>query len=60
MNKSKFKDQQGVFALKQAESGTKGLRQLESLEGENKRLKSRVADLSLAKQILQGVLSKKL
>ncbi len=40
--------------------GTEELRQLKSLEEENKRLKSLVADLSLDKQILQDVLSKKL
>lgn len=40
--------------------GTEELRRLKSLEDENKRLKSLVADLSLDKQILQDVLSKKL
>jgi putative transposase len=40
--------------------GTEELRRLKSLEEENKRLKSLVADLSLDKQILQYVLSKKL
>lgn len=40
--------------------GTEELRRLKSLEEENKRLKSLVADLSLDKQILQDVLSKKL
>ena len=34
------------------------LRRLKSLEEENRRLKSLVADLSLDKQILQDVLSK--
>ena len=40
--------------------GVTELRKLKSLEDENKRLKSLVADLSLDKQILQDVLSKKL
>ncbi|SMP80675.1 putative transposase [Neorhodopirellula lusitana] len=40
--------------------GTEELRRLKQLEEENKRLKSLVADLSLDKQILQDVLSKKL
>ncbi len=40
--------------------GTEELRRLKSLEEENKWLKSLVADLSLDKQILQDVLSKKL
>ena len=88
MKKSRFTDEQIVFALRQAESGTPieevcrkigvsqqtfyrwkkkfgdlgvtELRKLKSLEDENKRLKSLVADLSLDKQILQDVLSKKL
>ena len=37
--------------------GTEELRRLKSLEEENKRQKSLVADLSLDKQILQDVLS---
>ena len=40
--------------------GTEELRSLKQLEEENRRLKSLVADLSLDKQILQDVLSKKL
>ena len=40
--------------------GTEELRRLKQLEDENRRLKSLVADLSLDKQILQDVLSKKL
>lgn len=40
--------------------GVTELRKLKSLEEENRRLKSLVADLSLDKQILQDVLSKKL
>lgn len=40
--------------------GTEELRRLKQLQEENKRLKSLVADLSLDKQILQDVLSKKL
>ena len=40
--------------------GVAELRRLKSVEEENKRLKSLVADLSLDKQILQDVLSKKL
>ena len=40
--------------------GVEELRRLRSLEEENKRLKALVADLSLDKQILQDVLSKKL
>ena len=39
--------------------GVAELRRLKSLEEENRRLKSLVADLSLDKQILQDVLSKK-
>ena len=39
--------------------GVEELRRLKSLEDENKRLKALVADLSLDKQILQDVLSKK-
>ena len=42
------------------ELGVTELRKLKSLADENKRLKSLVADLSLDKQILQDVLSKKL
>ena len=40
--------------------GVAGERRLRELEDENKRLKALVADLSLDKQILQDVLSKKL
>ena len=40
--------------------GTEVLRRMKQLEEENKRLKSVVADLSLDKQMLQDVLSKKL
>ncbi len=40
--------------------GTEELRRLKQLEEENRRFKSLVADLSLDKQILQDVLSKKL
>ena len=40
--------------------GVEELRRLRNLEEENKRLKSLVADLSLDKQILQDMLSKKL
>lgn len=40
--------------------GVSELRKLRTLEEENKRLKSLVADLSLDKQILQDVLAKKL
>ena len=40
--------------------GVEELRRLKSLEEENKRLKSLVADLSLDKQILQDVLAEKL
>ena len=39
--------------------GVEELRRFKSLEDENKRLKALVADLSLDKQILQDVLSKK-
>lgn len=45
---------------KYAGMGVEELRRLKSLEEENRRLKSLVADLSLDKQILQDVLSKKL
>ena len=40
--------------------GTSELRKLKQLEDENRRLKRLVADLTLDKQILQEVLSKKL
>ena len=40
--------------------GVAEVRRLRELEDENKRLKASVADLSLDKQILQDVLSKKL
>lgn len=40
--------------------GVAEVRRLRELEDENKRLKALVADLSLDKQILQDVLSKKL
>lgn len=40
--------------------GTSELRKLKQLEDENRRLKRLVADLTLDKQILQDVLSKKL
>ena len=54
--------QQTFFRWKKKFAGlrTEELRRLKSLEEENKRLKSLVADLSLDKQILQDVLSKKL
>lgn len=39
--------------------GVSELRRLKALEDENRRLKGLVADLSLDKQILQDVLSKK-
>ena len=40
--------------------GTSELRRLKQLEGENRKLKQMVADLSLDKHMLQDVLSKKL
>ena len=54
--------QQTFYRWKQkfAGMGVEELRRLKSLEEENKRLKALVADLSLDKQILQDVLSKKL
>jgi putative transposase len=45
---------------KYAGLGVPELRRLRQLEEENKRLKRMVADLSLDKQMLQDVLSKKL
>jgi len=88
MKKSKFTEEQIIFALKQTELGTSvsaacrkmgiseatfyiwekkygglgtsELRKLRQLEEENKRLKQLVADLSLDKQMLQDVLTKKL
>jgi len=88
MKKSKFTEEQIVFALRQAETGTQvaevcrkmgisdatyynwkkkygglglsELRRLKQLEEENRQLKKLVADLSLDKQMLQDVLSKKL
>jgi len=88
MKRKRYTEQQIVFALRQAESGTPvveltrkmgvtestfyrwkrrfgGLgipevRRLKQLEEENRRLKQLVADLTLDKQMLQEVLSKKL
>jgi putative transposase len=88
VKRSKFTDEQIIFALRQAETGTRvaevcrkmgiseamfykwkkkygGLgvaevRRLKQLEEENRRLKRMVADLSLDKQMLQDVLSRKL
>jgi putative transposase len=45
---------------KYAGLGVTELRRLKQLEDENRRLKSLVADLTLDKQMLQDVLSKKL
>ncbi len=45
---------------KYAGLGVAELRRLKQLEEENRKLKELVADLSLDKQILQDVLSKKL
>jgi putative transposase len=87
MKKSKFSEQQIIFALKQEEIGISisdicrklgikettfyrwkklygGLlpskvRHLRQLEDENQRLKRLVADLTLDRQMLQEVLSKK-
>jgi putative transposase len=73
--KKRFTEQQIAFALRQAASGTPVaeicrkmnvseptfyLRHLKQLEDENRRLKRLVADLTLDKQMLQDVLSKKL
>ena len=86
MKRSKYTEQQIVFALKQADTGvavaevcrkmgiseatfynwkkkydglgTAELRRLRQLEEENARLKQIVADLTLDKQMLQGVLKK--
>ncbi len=54
--------QQTFYRWKKKSAGlrTQGLRRMEQLEEESKRLKSLVADLSLGRQILQDVLSKKL
>ena len=87
MKKSRFTEEQIVFALKQAEQGASlpdicrklgisdatfytwrkkyggispsELKHLRQLEEENRRLKRLVADLSLDKAMLQGVLAKK-
>jgi putative transposase len=87
MKKSKFTEEQIVFALKQAEGGTpiseitrrlgvteatfyrwkqkyggllpSEVKKMKQLEEENVRLKRLVADLTLDKQMLQDVLSKK-
>ncbi|MDA7893347.1 transposase [bacterium] len=55
-------NQQAFYRWKKkfAGRGTEVLRRMKQLEEENKRLKSVVADLSLDKQMLQDVLSKKL
>lgn len=88
MKKSKFTEEQIIFALRQSDTGTSvaevcrkmgiseatyynwkkkygglgvsELRRLKQLEEENRQLKKLVADLSLDKQMLQDVLSKKL
>jgi len=88
MRRTRYTEQQSVFALLPAESGTPvaeitrkmgvtestfyrwtsrfgGLgipevRRLKQLEEENRQLKQLVADLTLDKQMLQEVLSKKL
>ena len=72
MKKSRFTEEQIVFALKQAELGTSytwrkkyggispsELKHMRQLEEENLRLKKLVADLSLDKAMLQDVLAKK-
>ena len=87
MKKSKFTEEQIVFALKQAEGGTpiaeitrrlgvteatfyrwkqkfgglmpSEVKKMKQLEEENVRLKRVVANLTLDKQMLQDVLSKK-
>jgi putative transposase len=88
MKRSRFTEEQIVYALRQAESGmavsevirklgvteqtfyrwkrkyagigVPELRRIKQLEEENRKLKKLVADLSLDKQMLQEVLSKKL
>lgn len=87
MKKSKFTEEEILYALRQAETGISvaevcrkmgisdatyyiwkkkygglglsELRRLKQLEEENRQLKKLVADLSLDKQMLQDVLSKK-
>ncbi len=87
MKKSKFTEEQIIYAVKQIELGVtigelarkygvsqqtlyrwrkhygglsaSELKRLKELETENRRLKQLVADLSLDKQILQDVLTKK-
>lgn len=87
MKRSKFTEEQILYALRQAETGISvaevcrkigisdatyytwkkkygglglsELRRLKQLEEENRQLKKLVADLSLDKQMLQDVLSKK-
>lgn len=49
-----------IWKKKYGGLGTSELRKLRQLEDENRRLKQMVADLSLDKQMLQDVLSKKL
>ena len=62
MKRKRYSESQIAFALRQAESGTPvaEIRRLKQLEDENRRLKQLMADLTLDKQMLQEVLSKKL
>ena len=72
MKKSRFTEEQIIFALKHAELGTSEpdvcrklgispseLKHMRQLEEENLEMKRLVADLSLDKTMLQDVLAKK-
>ncbi len=70
MKRSRFSEEQIVYAIRQAESGTpvgdlcrqlgvSELRRLRQVEEENARLKRLVADLSLDKHMLSEALRKK-
>ena len=58
MKKSKYTEEQIIGALKQMEAGRAVKELARELEEENRRLKTMVADLSLDKEALKGVIRK--